>query len=796
MGNNQKLKKTTQIIIFLAIFVLIAVSVISTDQYYNSQATFDLGTYAQTKYNTSSLIIDGTNTSGNWTGNTIAGISSIDNVSFSCEGYGELTGNESIRPILTIGGTPANLLWDGLWHFNNESNLTHAKDWSGSGWNGLLHNVVYNNSCLLGGCFEFDNAADEINITNTAAFDDWTTISLGAWVLTRGYGGNDIGRIFNKENNYEVMIDGVAPEPQWELEFRRFRATTSGIWTTKNDLWNTKIGKWTHFVIVYNGSALANDPIFYIDGVQVTIDENTVPNGALSTSTDPFIIGNRKAGGRGFDGWIDEAFVTQDLLSKSQVSEIYNRTRFGKVNNITLQYRTNGGAYHTVTTPSPFITSLPGANLNLKILLLTTNTSLPPEVYSFNASYTLSAGDSINPIVNLDSPTNGYEINTTNNVTLQVSATDNVDLDNCTTWHNISGTWANNGTKVYTGLSDTDNWTINSVANGTYIYNSYCCDNSSNCAWNATNYTFSVAWPLNSPNTAPAWTNNASKISNNETTSYFNITWTDDYGLSIIYFESNFSGTPTNYTMNNLGGGVYNYSGILPAGTHYWRSFANDTSNLINQTPKSTFTISYINYTYPLVSLISPANLQTYSATNNVAFTFNATGDFDLVNCSLYMNVSGGFVINDTVTLSGKTNSSSILVSSIPNGTYIWNVECYNNNSYSSFAASNRTFFMFYIPSTSSPATNTTSLSLSLSEDVEAFLLLIIVGIAAFLFLAIGLWVDQILFIVMSGLLFVVDGLILVMGYVDSISNLFTQGVGIIAILMGVFIFIAAWLQE
>ncbi|MBR9692228.1 hypothetical protein GOV06_05590 [Candidatus Woesearchaeota archaeon] len=97
------------------------------------------------------------------------------------------------------------------------------------------------------------------------------------------------------------------------------------------------------------------------------------------------------------------------------------------------------------------------------------------------------------------------------------------------------------------------------------------------------------------PNEAPYWTNNKSSIAgvySPSTLSYFNITWQDDIGVSTVWLESNYSGVNTNYSMNNIGGDVYNYSAVLPAGHYYWKSYANDSDDAWNQTDKWEFTIA------------------------------------------------------------------------------------------------------------------------------------------------------------------------------------------------------------
>jgi parallel beta-helix repeat protein len=99
---------------------------------------------------------------------------------------------------------------------------------------------------------------------------------------------------------------------------------------------------------------------------------------------------------------------------------------------------------------------------------------------------------------------------------------------------------------------------------------------------------------------APRWSNNSTFITY-EDLSVFNITWDDSPGYSIdtVLFESNFSGTPTNYTMTLIDPyineterkGVYSFNDTLPAGTFYWKSYARASDGTWNSTDTWYFTI-------------------------------------------------------------------------------------------------------------------------------------------------------------------------------------------------------------
>jgi hypothetical protein len=100
---------------------------------------------------------------------------------------------------------------------------------------------------------------------------------------------------------------------------------------------------------------------------------------------------------------------------------------------------------------------------------------------------------------------------------------------------------------------------------------------------------------------APRWSDNSTFITYGDL-SVFNITWDDSPGYSIdtVLFESNFSGTPTNYTMTLIDPyineterkGVYSFSDTLPVGTFYWKSYAQASDGTWNSTDTWYFTIT------------------------------------------------------------------------------------------------------------------------------------------------------------------------------------------------------------
>lgn len=126
---------------------------------------------------------------------------------------------------------------------------------------------------------------------------------------------------------------------------------------------------------------------------------------------------------------------------------------------------------------------------------------------------------------------------------------------------------------------------------------------------------------------------------------------------------------------------------------------------------KQNYTTISIQDDPPVVNLSSPADGLTYEGTGNVLFYCNVSDDYDIVNISLYGNWSGGWAYNDSVNVTGEPNTTYYVefdVGGIPEGTYGWNCLAYDNNSQSSWNATNFTFTHDNCASVTQVGTSTT----------------------------------------------------------------------------------------
>ncbi|MBW3015900.1 lamin tail domain-containing protein [Candidatus Woesearchaeota archaeon] len=113
----------------------------------------------------------------------------------------------------------------------------------------------------------------------------------------------------------------------------------------------------------------------------------------------------------------------------------------------------------------------------------------------------------------------------------------------------------------------------------------------------------------------------------------------------------------------------------------------------------------------PVVILNTPAdNLTILNTDGNVTFNWTSTDDYGLYNCTLFANFYGGWSAAATITPVNGSNTYPL--TNLSNGTYIWNVECFDSQNKSSWAAANYTFTMD-TSSTNNPPNITASSPLS-----------------------------------------------------------------------------------
>ncbi|MBW3015428.1 hypothetical protein KY330_03335 [Candidatus Woesearchaeota archaeon] len=311
-----------------------------------------------------------------------------------------------------------------------------------------------------------------------------------------------------------------------------------------------------------------------------------------------------------------------------------------------------------------FITNKTLLSLGAHVVNITINDTSGNENYTI---LTVTVTDSTVPVVSLTNPTDGQSITNTNDTTFSVSATDPGTVANCTLWTNMSGSWASNGTN--SSLSGTTaTWSVYGLSNGAYLWNAHCCDPSGNCAWNATNFTFSVAYSPPVPdNTAPTvsltypddsyFTNSASVTLNCSATENVNLANVTLYLNLGSWHANETDGSPTNATDST-------FSKTMPEGTYIWNCRACDnSSNCAYASANKTFTY---DATKPTLSSVSSGDPSDTAAT--ITWTTDESANST-------MNYGTSTALGTIATATSFVTSHSVALSSLSaETTYYYNV--------------------------------------------------------------------------------------------------------------------------
>jgi len=177
---------------------------------------------------------------------------------------------------------------------------------------------------------------------------------------------------------------------------------------------------------------------------------------------------------------------------------------------------------------------------------------------------------------------------------------------------------------------------------------------------------------------------------------------------------------PMRITILNVSGSKYEeMRSLLPSSVdriqvlNFSLNFTQNFSNYINSSQfitlmfdfnwtgedRTSFLNDFVNITIfydtdnavPNVSLVTPVN-NTRLNLSAANFTCAATDNFNLTNIAIYTNISGAFVLNQTVGVSGTANTSIFEIASIPDGTFMWNCQAKDIADFTNFSVSNFTF--------------------------------------------------------------------------------------------------------
>ena len=284
-------------------------------------------------------------------------------------------------------------------------------------------------------------------------------------------------------------------------------------------------------------------------------------------------------------------------------------------------------------------------------------------------------------------------------VTFNATWRDNYNLSGYVFSTNQSGNWINSSFVSFSGiLNYSQNITKNTLLAGATFYWKFYANDSFN-RWNETDAQSFVVADNTPPTVVLQRPINNSNMSTTSIT--FNFTPSDNLLLKNVTLYANFSGTwQANESTSSLANGTNNSITVsqVSEGEFVWNILVYDTYGNSNFASVN-FTLT-VDRTPPKISLDAPSN-NTY--TNNLtARMYYTPNDLHLKNCSLYGTFSGTWRLNQSTSSPTSGSSNSFSEINLTEGSYLWNVQCFDHASNEGWNSTNFTLTM----DTTSPSAN------------------------------------------------------------------------------------------
>ena len=200
----------------------------------------------------------------------------------------------------------------GWWRFD-EGNGTVAKDSSGTGNDGTVHNATWVDG-KYGKALSFNGTSDYVEIAHAASLAPASSISLEALVkfarnntmeviLTKSTAGKDVWQDYSLTHEANNVFRGIF--------------VVAGNIRVVNSLTHTDINVWHHVVSTFDGQNLK----MYVNGV---LEGTANYAGALGTSTNALRIGKQTV--YYFQGVIDEVRIYNRALSAAEIQADFQKS--------------------------------------------------------------------------------------------------------------------------------------------------------------------------------------------------------------------------------------------------------------------------------------------------------------------------------------------------------------------------------------------------------------------------------------------------------------------------------------
>ncbi len=509
-----------------------------------------------------------------------------------------------------------------LLHLNNESafgeNDTHVYDWSGNGNNGTFQgNPEYNASGVFGGMLELSGSGDYIMIPNgmNTLMNNLYNWTLQMWIYPTSDERNLLGTSAGGEfwiwvgDNYDIGFDQYFGMDPSYVE----NVSSTPDYAVQPDQWN-------HLIITRN----VTDFRIYRDGqFFANLTSTETKNG--NYGTDMQIGRYDSSSSNDFQGYMDEVAIWNRTLSSSEIQDLYSytKTSFYPV----FQNKTvNEGSYVW------------------NVLAFDNDSSSDWSESNYTFTY-----DSSGPTIQLPFYTNATKKNSSDSLTLNMSVSDSLTQpDTCLVY--VAGQSSNQTLSYSNGWCNGSISLMDSNPGNSTIY-TYANDTLNNWGLNDSY----VVWIAGAPVTPTPEINSTdgTNHSSQDLNCFDTITDPDSDNLNVtVHWHMN-GVFNVSYDYNDSYSSGYDFVSTLGSGNtsvgQRWscslRLF--DGKNYSNWGNSSNLTIISESDNLIVVSLTSPDDDST-GTDGIITFISNVTDDNEVINATLYTNISGPWTAEET----------------------------------------------------------------------------------------------------------------------------------------------------
>jgi hypothetical protein len=164
----------------------------------------------------------------------------------------------------------------------------------------------------------FTSGVGRVTYTTPPYMNDLAKVSFEILFLRTGTGGGNFGRLFEKGSTnfpFAAFFDNTAGKVGFQAAY-----------TGGNNEWTwaaVATSVWYHIIITFDSSSVANNPTFYLDGVNVAATQTAADTtGTLKADNGNIVLGNRNAGDRGWAGKIALFREWNRILSADEVAQL------------------------------------------------------------------------------------------------------------------------------------------------------------------------------------------------------------------------------------------------------------------------------------------------------------------------------------------------------------------------------------------------------------------------------------------------------------------------------------------